>query len=193
MKTEIVYVEIETGGNHDGKAWIGKCFFSKSGKTIYFNGNVFQKGGRGGGGNHYDIDSGEGFWISGVKKNGTDRHKFGKGIIEIDESIISEYLEIIGETELQKNKFKIVNLNNVPAKEKATEILNEKYDAYFDSSIRFKKKPSDLNDIELENLIKYYNEIDFPEMYKKNRKLYINQLKELEIEKENRNKEKNYA
>ena len=88
MKTEIVYVEIETGGNHDGKAWIGKCFFSKSGKTIYFNGNVYQKGGRGGAGNHYDIDSGEGFWISGVKKNGTDRHKFGKGIIEIDESII---------------------------------------------------------------------------------------------------------
>ena len=193
MKSEIVYVEIETGGNHDGKAWIGKCFFSKSGKTIYFNGNVYQKGGRGGAGNHYDIDSGEGFWISGVKKNGMDRHKFGKGIIEIDESIIAEYLKIIEETELQKNKFKIVNLNNVPAKEKATEILNEKYDEYFDSSIRFKKKPSDLNEIELENLIKYYNDIDFPEMYKKNRKLYIEQLKELEIEKEKRNKEKNYA
>ena len=193
MKTEIVYVEIETGGNHDGKAWIGKCFFSKSGKTIYFNGNVYQKGGRGGAGNHYDIDSGEGFWISGVKKNGTDRHKFGKGIIEIDESIITEYLEIIGETELQKNKFKIVNLNNVPAKEKATEILNEKYDSEFDISIRFKKKPSDLTENELENLIKYYNEIDLHEMYKKNRKLYIEQLKDLETEKEKRNKEKNYA
>ena len=88
MKSEIVYVEIETGGNHDGKAWIGKCFFSKSGKTIYFNGNVYQKGGRGGAGNHYDIDSGEGFWISTVKKNGMDRHKFGKGIIEIDESVM---------------------------------------------------------------------------------------------------------
>ena len=193
MKTEIVYVEIETGGNHDGKAWIGKCFFSKSGKTIYFNGNVYQKGGRGGAGNHYDIDSGEGFWISGVKKNGTDRHKFGKGIIEIDQSIVADYLEIIGETELQKNKFKIVNLNNIPAKEKATEILNEKYDTEFDNSIRFKKKPSDLTENELENLIKYYNGIDFPEMYKKNRKLYIEQLKELETEKENRNKEKNYA
>lgn len=193
MKSEIVYVEIETGSNHDGKAWIGKCFFSKSGKTIYFNGNIYQKGGRGGAGNHYDIDSGEGFWISGVKKNGTDRHKFGKGIIEIDQSIVEEYLKIINETELPKNKFKIVELNNVPAKEKATEILNEKYDTYFDSSIRFKKKPSDLNEIELENLIKYYNDIDFPEMYKKNRKLYLEQLKELETEQEKRNKEKNYA
>jgi hypothetical protein len=191
MRTEIVYVEIETGGNHDGKAWIGKCFFSKTGQTIYFDGKIFQKGGRGSAGNHYDIDSGEGFWISGVKKNGMDRHKFGKGLIEIDESIIAEYLEIIGETELQKNKFKIVNLNNVPAKEKATEILNEKYDSEFDDSIRFKKKPSDLTDNELENLIKYYNEIDFTEMHKKNRKLYIEQLKDLETEQEKRNKGKN--
>lgn len=192
MKTDIVYVEIETGANHNGKAWIGKCFYSKSGQTIYFNGNVYRKS-KGFSSNYFDIESGNGFWISGVKKNGNDRHKFGKGIIEIDQSIVEEYLKIINETELPKNKFKIVELNNVPAKEKATEILNEKYDAYFDSSIRFKKKPSDLNNIELENLINYYNDIDFPEMYKKNRKLYIEQLKELEKEQEKRNKEKNYA
>ncbi|MNR53385.1 hypothetical protein D3C85_1733920 [compost metagenome] len=86
-----------------------------------------------------------------------------------------------------------MNLNNVPAKEKASEILNEKYDSEFDNSIRFKKKPSDLTDNELDNLIKYYNEIDFTEMYKKNRKLYIEQLKDLETEQEKRNKEKNYA
>ena len=192
MKSDIVYVEIKTGTNHNGKAWIGKCFYSKSGQTIYFNGKVLQKG-QGISSNYFDIENGNGYWISGVKKNGTDRHKFGKGIIEIDESIIAEYLKIIGETELPKNKFKIVNLNNVPAKEKATEILNEKYDTEFDNSIRFKKKPSDLTEIELENLIKYYNEMDFTEMYKKNRKLYIEQLKDLETEQEMRNKDKNYA
>ncbi len=193
MKTEIIYIEKETGGNHDGKAWIGKCFFSKSGKTIYFNGNVYQKGGRGSAGNHYDIDSGEGFWISGVKKDGTDRHKFGKGIIEIDESVITEYLEIIGETELQKNKFKIVNLNNVPAKEKATEILNESYEAEFDVSIRFKKKPNELTENELQNLIKYYEDIDFTKMFKKGRKGYIDSLNELRMEEESRRKKGNYA
>ena len=107
--------------------------------------NVYRKG-KGFSSNYFDIETGNGYWISGVKKNGTDRHKFGKGIIEIDESIIAEYLEIIGETELQKNKFKIVKLNNVPAKEKATEILNEKYETEFDNSIRFKKKPSDLTE-----------------------------------------------
>ena len=192
MKSDIVYVEIKTGTNHNGKAWIGKCFFSKSGQTIYFNGKVLQKG-QGISSNYFDIENGNGYWISGVKKNGEDRHKFGNGLIEIDEIIIADYLKIIGETELQKNKFKIVNLNNVPAKEKATEILNEKYDSEFDISIRFKKKPCDLSDNELDNLIKYYNEIDFTEMYKKNRKLYIEQLKDLETEQEKRNKEKNYA
>jgi hypothetical protein len=191
MKAEIVYVEIETGANHDGKAQIGKCFFSKTGQTIYFNGSVYQKG-KGFSSNYFDIETGNGYWISGVKKNGTDRHKFGKGIIEIDESIIDEYLKIIGETELQKNKFKIVNLNNIPAKEKATEILNEKYEEEFDSTIR-SKKPSDLTKIELENLIKYYNEIDFSKMYKKNRKVYIEELKDLETELEKRNEQKNYA
>lgn len=192
MKSDIVYVEIKTGTNHNGKAWIGKCFFSKSGQTIYFNGKVLQKG-QGISSNYFDIENGNGYWISGVKKNGTDRHKFGKGIIEIDKSVIEEYLQIIGENELKKNKFQLVELNNIPAKEKATEILNEKYEAESDNSIRFKKKPSDLTEIELKNLIDYYKEIDFTEMYKKNRKLYIEQLKELEIEKEKRDKQKNYA
>ncbi|WP_281638241.1 hypothetical protein [Flavobacterium marginilacus] len=191
MKSEIVYVEIETGANHDGQAQIGKCFFSKTGKTIYFNGNVYQKG-KGFSSNYFDIETGNGYWISGVKKNGTDRHKFGKGIIEIDQSIIAEYLKIIGETELQKNKFKLVNLNNIPSKTKATEILNEKYEAEFDSSIRF-KNPTDLTKIELENLIKYYNEIDFSKLYKKNRKEYIEELKNLERELDKRNEQKNYA
>ena len=191
MKSEIVYVEIETGANHDGNAWIGKCFFSKTGQTIYFNGNVYKKG-KGFSSNYYDIETGNGYWISGVKKNGTDRHKFGKGIIEIDESVIEEYLKIIGETELQKNKFKIVNLNNVPAKEKATEILNEKYEAEFDSSIRFKKL-NELTKVEIENLIEYYKDLDLPSMYKKNRKEFIDDLKNAEIELEKRNEQKNYA
>lgn len=192
MKSEIVYVEIETGANHDGLAQIGKCFFSKTGQTIYFNGSVYQKGGRGSAGNHYDIETGNGYWISGVKKNGTDRHRFGKGLIEIDESVIEEYLKIIGETELQKNKFKLVNLDNIPSKAKATEILNEKYENEFVSTIRF-KNPNDLTKIELENLIKYYNEIDFSKLYKKNRKEYIEELKKLERELEKRNEQKNYA
>lgn len=75
-----------------------------------------------------------------------------------------------------------MTLNNIPAKEKATEILNEKYTVVdFDESTRF-KKINDFTDNELLNLIDYYQEMDFTEMYKKNRKSYIEHLKELETE-----------
>lgn len=185
MKTDIVYVEIETGANHDGKARIGKCFFSKTGQTIYFNGNVYKKG-KGFSSNYYDIETDTGYWISGVKKDGTDRHKFGKGIIEIDKSVVDDYLKIIGETELQKNKFKIVELNNIPEKGKATEILNEKYETEFNNSNRFKKKASDLTKNELDNLIAYYKEVDITKLFKKSRKGYIDALKELRSEEDKR-------
>ena len=163
------------------KAWIGKCFFSKTRQTIYFNGSIYKKG-KGTSSNYFDFETGNSYWISGVKKNGNDRHKFGKGIIEIDEIIIGEYLNIIDKEELPKNKFKLVTLNNIPAKERATEILNEKYTVVdFDESTRF-KKINDLTESELKNLIDYYQEMDFTEMYKKNRKSYIEHLQELETE-----------
>ncbi len=184
MKSEIVYVENKTEANHNGKAWIGKCFFSKTKQTIYFNGNIYKKG-KGISSNYFDLETGINYWISGVKKNGDDRHKSGKGVIEIDASIIEEYLNIIGEKELQKNKFKIAELNNVPAKEKAKEILNEKYEGTFDDSIKF-KKINDLTDNELTDLIEYYTEMDFTEMYKKNRKSYIEHFEELKSEQEKR-------
>ena len=192
MKTEIIYVEEETGANHNGKAFIGKGFYSKTGQSIYFNGNVYRKG-KGFSSNYFDIETGIGFWISGVKKNGEDRHKYGKGLIDIDESIIDEYLKIIGETELPKNKFIKVKLDNVPAKEKATEILNESYEVEFDVSIRFKKKPNELTENELQNLIKYYEDLDFTKMFKKGRKGYIDSLNELRMEEESRRKKENYA
>jgi hypothetical protein len=33
MKPGLMYVELKTGFNDDGPAWIGKAFFSKTGKT----------------------------------------------------------------------------------------------------------------------------------------------------------------
>ncbi len=125
MKSQLIYVELKTGYNDNGPAWIGKGFFSKTSQTIYFNGQVFKKG-NGISGNHFDLKNGNEYWISGVKKNGTDRHVNGSGIIQIDESIIGEYLNLIGGTVLRKNKYKIIHLDNVAAKEKTHEIENQK-------------------------------------------------------------------
>jgi len=125
VKTEILFVELKQG--HSGPAWIGYGHFSKSGKAVYFDGKVFRKG-QGISGNHFDIETGEEYWISGVKKNGEDRHKNGSGKIQLDNAVVSDYLKIIGKTELPKNKFILIDLNNVPNKELSKEIENNKLD-----------------------------------------------------------------
>jgi hypothetical protein len=42
-----------------------------------------------------------------------------------------EYLCFIGEVELTKNEFEIVRLNNILIKEKANEMLNEKFETKY--------------------------------------------------------------
>lgn len=125
MKSEIVYVELKSGYSDNGPAWIGKGFYSKSGQSIYFNNKVFKRG-SGISVNYYDIENGDDYWISGVKKDGTDRYWAGNGKIIIDKSILPDYLQIINSNELPKNKFDITYLNNIPNKSLANEIENRK-------------------------------------------------------------------
>ena len=94
-----MYVELKTGYNDNGPAWIGKASFSKTGRTIYFNGQAFQ-GGRIGG-KHYEMASRDMYWMSGVKKDGSDRHWTGSSKIKIDKTVISEYLEIVKKANCQ--------------------------------------------------------------------------------------------
>ena len=123
MRKEILYVELKE--DHSGPAWIGYAHFSKSGQAVYFNGKVFRKG-QGINSNHFDIENGDEYWISGVKKNGEDRHWSGKGKIFIDKSVVNDYLKIIGNTILPKNKFVLVDLKNTPNKELSRKIENRK-------------------------------------------------------------------
>ena len=125
MKSEIIYVELKTGYSDNGPAWIGKGFYSKSGQSIYFNNKVFKRG-SGISGNYYDIETMNEYWISGVKKDGRDRHWSGNGKIMFDKSILPEYLQIINANELPKNKFELTDLNNIPNKSLANEIENRK-------------------------------------------------------------------
>ena len=55
---DIRYIELKTGYNDNGPAWIGKVKESKSGKTIYFNDHAFQKH-HGAFSNYIDIETGE--------------------------------------------------------------------------------------------------------------------------------------
>ena len=86
MKSKIMYIENKSYGHH-GPAWIGLVEFSKSGQTVYFNNKALKKlKNPGTYGNHFDIETGEEYWVSGVKKNGQDRHWCGGGKIMLDKT-----------------------------------------------------------------------------------------------------------
>lgn len=72
--------------------------FSKTGRTLYYWGRRLQslKGGGGLAANHVDLDTGEEFWVSGVKKNRQDRHQVGHGPVAVDEDAADEYRRLVG-------------------------------------------------------------------------------------------------
>jgi hypothetical protein len=100
------YLELKSGHSDNGPAWIGRVQLSRSGRTVYFDGKAFKRG-NGIGANHFDIVTGDEYWISGVKKNGQDRHWTGSGKITIEAAAVEEYLKIVGAKEIDRKRFVI--------------------------------------------------------------------------------------
>jgi len=93
--SRIMYIEDKSGGL-EGGARIGRVYFSKSKKTLYYKGQRFQSlKGRGYKSNYLDIDTGDEYWISGPKKDRNDRLYGGQLGVEIDEDIRDEYFDLI--------------------------------------------------------------------------------------------------
>ena len=67
MKRKILYIENKSYGHH-GPAWIGFVEFSKSGQTVYFDNKALKTQKAGINANHFDIETGEEYWVSGIKK-----------------------------------------------------------------------------------------------------------------------------
>jgi hypothetical protein len=90
-----MYIEHKAAGTGDtGPAQIGRVRFSKTGRTLYYRDQAFQSlKGAGRSGNYEDIETGELYWISGPKKDGTDRHRYARQgePVEIDEDVRVEY------------------------------------------------------------------------------------------------------
>lgn len=92
-----MYVELKSGYADDGPAWIGRVLFSKTGQTVYYRGMTLQRiPGGGVSGYFQDVDTGNEYWVSGVKKNRQDRHWAGGGPVEIDPDVRDEYLRYVG-------------------------------------------------------------------------------------------------
>ena len=121
----IKYIELKTGYADNGPAWIGNVRESKTGKTIYFNNHAFQKC-QGIQGNYYDIETGEEYWISGIKRNGQDWHWAGSGKVIIDRKCVDEYLSIVNRSSLPNSDFIIVDIEDSFPVERINQLLNEK-------------------------------------------------------------------
>lgn len=107
------YIELKSGHSANGPAGIAYVVLSKSGRTLYFNGRGLMKlkGQRRGdsGGNHIDMETGESFWISRIKKNGQDRHWAGAGKVLIEAAAVSDYLKTINAKTLDTSRCQITD------------------------------------------------------------------------------------
>lgn len=94
MRRRIMYVENKDGTIEGVPARIGWVDFSKTGQTIYYRGLILQKGNmiRG---NFFDVITGEEYWVSGVKKRGSNSHPAERSIeIAIDPDALAEYQKL---------------------------------------------------------------------------------------------------
>ena len=187
MRTEIKYLELKSGFSGNGPAWIGLVSFSKSGKTIYFDGKAFKSlDGTGISGNYFDLETGNEYWISGVKKDMSDRHKFGGGKIFVEKRILSEYLLIVGKSELPKTDYELTEVETEKPIERINELENESLEpTEFGQELYF-KEPNELKDNEIEHLIAELIEDEKNVQYNKARRSYKKKRIELEAELEKR-------
>jgi hypothetical protein len=101
-KTRIMYIESK-GDGISGPGRIGRVTFSKTGKSIYYRGRMFQSlKGYGFKANYFDAETGEEYWISGCKKDGSD-HLYG-GTTEIDDDVREEYWSEIRKKPAEKTR-----------------------------------------------------------------------------------------
>ena len=90
-----MYIENKDGdGGIVGDARIGRVKFSKSGKSLYYSGKMFESlKGASFKANYIEPETGEHYWISGCHKDGRDA--LYNTTVEIDEDVREEYwLEI---------------------------------------------------------------------------------------------------
>jgi hypothetical protein len=105
VKSRIMYIEYKGDGLSGGAARIGLVNFSKTGRTLYYGGKSFQSlKGTGSKSNYFEVESGDEYWISGCKRDGSDRLYGERVPIEIDDDVRIEYWTTI--RELPENKAK---------------------------------------------------------------------------------------
>lgn len=94
-RSRIMYIESKEDGL-EGPAVIGRVYFSKSGKTLYYKGLRFRSlKGSGFKANYFELEDGGHYWISGPRKDQHDRLYGGNAGVIVDEDVREEYEAIV--------------------------------------------------------------------------------------------------
>ena len=96
-RSRIMYIENKSDGTGlEGPARIGRVYFSKSSKTLYYRSMKFQSlKGSGFKANYFEVESGDHYWISGPRKDCHDGlYSDNNGAI-IDDDIAEEYRKML--------------------------------------------------------------------------------------------------
>ncbi len=102
-RTQIMYIEPKSGGVTNLNAWIGRVVMSKTGRTVTYKGQSFQKF-NGYKANHFDIKTGDEYWISGCRKDGNDG--LYMTTVHVDADVRNEYWLVIRELPERKHQAK---------------------------------------------------------------------------------------
>ena len=92
----VMYLENKDGMLDGAQARIGWVNFAKTGRTVYYRGrSLMAIGGRGIRGNFIDKESGEEFWVSGVKARGSNVHPWELAtLVVVDDDARDEYARL---------------------------------------------------------------------------------------------------
>ncbi|WP_435770776.1 hypothetical protein [Nocardioides sp. SYSU DS0651] len=95
MPDRIMFVQLKTGYDADrGPAWIARVTFTRSWRTAYFRGRTLRRvtgtARANHDGNFVDVETGEGFWISGPKRDRTDA-RYSSAQPQVDPDVRAEY------------------------------------------------------------------------------------------------------
>lgn len=84
------------GNGLHGTARIGRVTFTRTGSTLHYSGKSFQSlKGSGFKANYFCVETGEQYWISGPRRDGTDRLYKSDWPVQIDEDVREEYWTMI--------------------------------------------------------------------------------------------------
>jgi hypothetical protein len=92
MRSRTMYIESKAEGLN-GPARIGRVTFNRTGRTRSYNGKSFQSlKGQGFKANYRETETGEGYWISGPRRDGLDRLYWKSALVlEMDADVREEY------------------------------------------------------------------------------------------------------